>query len=106
MCFLWARSRSEHTPTTSRMPGASRALLTLAILTKVRHVPPYDTDGARQFSAEHVPFARLAEWAILLDVPGGGWSVHSHTQIHTHTDTHTHTYTHTHTHTQGVATIK
>ena len=43
----------------------------------VRHVPPYDSDGARLFSAEHVPFARLAEWAILLDVPGGGWSAHS-----------------------------
>jgi len=40
----------------------------------VRHVPPYDADGARQYSAEHVDFPRLAEWAILLDVPGGGWS--------------------------------
>ena len=40
----------------------------------VRHVPPYDADGARAFAPEHVPFARLAEWAVLLDVPGGGWS--------------------------------
>ena len=40
----------------------------------VRHVPPYDADGPRQFAPAHVPFERLAEWAILLDAPGGGWS--------------------------------
>lgn len=43
-------------------------------LLDVRHVPPYDADGARQFPSEHVPFEKLAEWSAILDAPGGGWS--------------------------------
>jgi hypothetical protein len=39
---------------------------------EIRHVAPDSMAGARPDG--WVSFARLAEWEVLLDVPGGGWS--------------------------------
>ena len=38
---------------------------------EIRHVPPTGTSAP---PAEWLPFERLADWEILIDVPGGGWS--------------------------------
>lgn len=43
-------------------------------LLDVRHVPPFDADGAREFPSEYVPFEKLSEFSAILDAPGGGWS--------------------------------